>query len=93
LLIKPRRETSPEYLEWIRGMNCLVGIGCFGAVHPHHLERRGAGGSDFSAVPLCVLHHSQIHAIGEKMADERYLIDWWYAAHTLVVRWFSKGGE
>lgn len=42
--------------------------------HPHHLISRGAGGDDIATnlVPLCALHHAQIHQIGIDRMSLKY---------------------
>jgi hypothetical protein len=46
-----------EYLDFIRQNPCIV---CGRRAEPHHMKTRGAGGSDFLAVPLCREHHTEI---------------------------------
>jgi hypothetical protein len=39
-----------------------------GDVVGHHIKSKGSGGDDVAEnlVPLCVLHHTQIHTVGIK---------------------------
>ena len=92
-LIKRARVADPDYLEWIRQMPCMVGYRCQGTVVPHHLESRGAGGSDHYVIPLCGLHHAEIHMIGERTMGDRYLVNWWYEVARLEERWWTKEGR
>jgi hypothetical protein len=66
------------YLDYIRSMPCLVqGRDCYGKVEPHHLQSRGAGGSDFLAIPLCSGHHTGgIHVMGIDTFARHYGIDY-----------------
>jgi hypothetical protein len=92
---KPIREQDAAYLDWIRSKSCLVGVGCWGDVVPHHLETRGAGGSDYAALPVCVHHHAQIHALGERTSGDKYVVDWWKEAWKLLKEWHLSppGGQ
>ena len=68
--LQPRRgpDRSPEYLAWIRTLECVVcarvsgGATVVEAAHTNVLGARGMGqkASDFSAVPLCTGHHRSI---------------------------------
>jgi hypothetical protein len=92
-LTKQMRVVDQDYLDWIRGMQCIVGYRCQGAVVPHHLETRGAGGSDHFTLPLCGWHHSEIHMTGERTLGDRYVVDWWREVARLEERWWTKGGH
>ena len=69
-MTKPAR--SPRHLATVRSRPCcLRGLGmgqCSGPVEAHHAFGSATGGgkalkgSDFAAVPLCVLHHRRVHA-------------------------------
>ncbi len=69
---KITRETDKEYLDYIRSHACLIGILCYGKVEPHHDPTVGAGGSDYTSVPLCRKHHSEVGQIGKKRFQEKY---------------------
>jgi len=86
---RPRRgpERSPEYLAWIRTLGCVVCSRASGesrvieAAHTNVLGARGMGqkSSDFSAIPLCAVHHREnpdsYHHLGEKMFLHEQAID------------------
>jgi len=79
---------SEEYLNWIRAKKCIV---CFGSPsHAHHTETGGTGlkGSDYSAVPLCRLHHREVHDMGKVTFQEEYEIDF-----PLEVRYLNEEWE
>lgn len=41
---------------------------------PHHIRSKGAWGSDTkdNLIPLCRIHHTEIHAIGKKTFATKY---------------------
>ena len=61
---KPRRFRSRAFLEFVKGRGC-VAVRCSRvATDPHHVQTRGAFGSDLLAIPLCRGHHVEIHKMG-----------------------------
>lgn len=56
-LAKPKRVTSKEALDDVRGKPCLI---CRQPSVACHVKTRGAGGpdADWNLMPLCVLHHT-----------------------------------
>jgi len=74
---KPTRQVDEKYLDYIRGLECIV---CHRRPDPHHLVARGAGGSDYTAIPLCRLHHTEAHTLGKARFGERYGLDVWQCA-------------
>lgn len=73
---KPQRQTDPEYLKFIRLHLCIV-PGCGQRSEAHHLVTRGAGGSDYSAIPLCHEHHAKLHALGPTAFEDTFALDLW----------------
>jgi len=70
---KPVRLTDPDYLRYIKRQPCLL---CPSAsVDPHHTKTRGAGGSDYRALPLCRKHHEDLHRRGAIVFALDYRID------------------
>lgn len=59
------RMESATWLAWVRTLPCALGEGlcvvCLGHVQPHHVRTRGAGGPDFTAIPLCAGAHDLVH--------------------------------
>ena len=90
------RDTK-SYIKYIKSIPCLV---CgHRPVDPDHLSHRGSAGKgktitgtilDYSCVPLCRIHHSERHSSGLKKFQERYRINLWKEAHTLLRRYFDK---
>jgi hypothetical protein len=75
---KPRRtarEIDEAYLDFVRMQPCAVPSCEAKPVHPHHLKSRGAGGSDYTCIPLCWLHHTEVHTISLTSFESRYSIE------------------
>ena len=68
---KPKREKDEKYLEWVRSQKCLVKT-CNKQAEAAHFHSRGAGGSDYSARPLCRIHHIEEHTIGKHTFNKKY---------------------
>lgn len=64
---KKRRQQEGEvygpFHRWVSGKPCIVRSElCWGTVAGHHLKSVGSGGKDADGeVPLCSLHHAEIH--------------------------------
>ena len=85
---------SKKYLNYIKNYPCSV---CGQSpVDPHHMEAVGMGGAnkdgykDYSCVPLCRIHHSERHQLGNKRFEDKHVIDLWYDAFNLLRRYFVK---
>lgn len=77
---KKLRTKAPDYLEWIRQQPCIVtgqlsGPG-FKRVDPAHCDTVGSGGSDFTALPLSRLYHSEQHNLGMDTFAKKYGLDY-----------------
>jgi hypothetical protein len=72
----PKRR-DPEYREWIRTLDCLVGdLMCHGGVECAHVKTRGAGVDDRgNCVPLCGFHHFEQHDLGIRHFQTRHKLD------------------
>ena len=69
---------SKKYLAFVRTLPCTVPIAmCQGPVAAHHTETGGVGmkGPDLSCVPLCALHHQEIHSQGRITFQEKHSLD------------------
>ena len=84
------REQSPEYLAYIRARKCCV---CFGPSDVHHLRTVGAGGSDYTAVPLCRVHHTEWHQMGDKKFLETHGVNLWKEALANLLDWLRHHGD
>lgn len=68
---KKYRLKDEKAIEYVKTLSCCA-CGTWG-VDAHHLISRGAGGPDSisNLLPLCRIHHSEIHQIGvTKMCDK-----------------------
>lgn len=76
------RIRSAAHLAWIRKQRCCV-PGCGRReVHAHHLlsgpdlKARGEKASDANCIPLCFVHHDEVHWMGDEQAwAERHELD------------------
>lgn len=68
MIPKPIREEDDDYVDWVMRQPCEW---CKTAApsKAHHVHRRGAGGSDYSCIPLCGPCHSKIHSTGAPLRD------------------------
>ena len=80
--------SSKKYLDYIRKKPCLV---CgLQPCDPDHLKARGMGNAnrdghrDFSCIPLCRIHHSERHQIGNQKFENKYNINLWKDAFNLL---------
>jgi hypothetical protein len=86
--IQPRRKKrkkfrshpnrSKPYLAWIRTLDCLVPFCEFKPIQAAHTGSDGGTGikaSDWSAVPLCLIHHALYHQIGKRAFAKRYRLN------------------
>ncbi len=63
------------FADYVRDKGCLV---CRqrGPSHPHHVKSVGSGGlAPENLVPLCLVHHNQIHYIGIDTFSAQHNID------------------
>ncbi|MEE8382237.1 MAG: hypothetical protein V3R78_10245 [Thermodesulfobacteriota bacterium] len=74
---KTRTPRSKSYLAYIRRKPCLI-INCKGEAIPHHSSAGGVGikCSDYHTIPLCHIHHDEIHR-GQTTFLDKYAIDLW----------------
>ena len=86
---RPRRgpDRNPDYLAWIRTLGCVVcsrvsgGSTVVEAAHTNAVGARGMGQktSDFSAIPLCSVHHREArdsyHRLGEQCFAREHQFD------------------
>ena len=79
-----QRVKSDWYCQYIRSKPCVV---CGGGAEVHHLQTRGSGGSDFTAIPLCRTCHVGVHQLGLKKFEEKYNVNLWKEAWALIVKW------
>jgi len=63
----------------VKGLPCLIalktGCVCKTPSDNAHVKSRKAGGDKESIVPLCRLHHNELHNIGKLTFQAKYSID------------------
>lgn len=90
--MNPQPKTLPfksqAYLSHVRSIPCVV---CGKQdTEAHHVKTRGSGGGDTWAVPMCVEHHREIHAIGINTFQEKYGVDLWMELFFIAKSWIEK---
>ena len=88
MLHKPTRDRDEGYLDFVRGLPC--GVCLSGESDPHHLQSRGAGGSDYTSIPLCRRHHSGLHAMGYTKFQDVNNINLWKLNANVLARYVQK---
>ena len=82
-----------DHLPFVRSKPCSVkSPDCKGPIIAHHLKAVGSGNDrkrpsyrHLSTVPLCGFHHIHIHGIGLKAFEEKYEINMFEYALSLVI--------
>ena len=70
---KQPRQEDKKYLDFIRGKPCLcMSDSCWGETAPHHTISRGAWGSDYRAIPVCLFHHMEAEQKGLEYMEKTY---------------------
>ena len=89
--LKIKREINKDYKKFIEQQPCVVrGFNCMGDVVAHHDPSVGAGGSDFMAIPLCVVHHIPgVHQKGKDTFQEHHCIDFNKERVRLLLKYIS----
>ena len=84
---KIKRVANFPFRRHVREMCCLC-CNVIG-VDPHHVRSRGAGGRDeANLVPLCRLHHTELHQIGRLTFEDKYKLgDLQMRAEKIYERW------
>jgi len=88
MIPKKPRQTSQDYLKWIRSQPSVVSgkTPCEAA----HLHSRGAWGSDYSAIPLTHEEHQEFHRRGQDALEYKFCTSLWHNAWKLVVKYFTE---
>tara|TARA_Y100000310_G_scaffold256570_1_gene264395 strand:+ start:104 stop:268 length:165 start_codon:yes stop_codon:yes gene_type:complete len=45
---------------------------------------------DYSCIPLCRIHHSERHQLGNKKFEDKYSVNLWKDAFNLIRRYFNE---
>lgn len=84
--IKQPREVDQAFLTFIRSLPCSI---CNDRAEPHHLVSRGAWGSDYTCIPLCREHHTEIESIGKSKFEFKFKVEVWKIAHKILLTYFT----
>lgn len=84
-----------EYIRFVRSHGCLI---CNMPAEAHHaFGERGTGikTSDYTCIPLCTMHHRELHSRGRRRFLDLYEVDVFEVAFNLIHRfmtgrWVSK---
>jgi len=87
---KPVRLKDKDYLAWIRRQPCLVD---YVVAEAHHTTSRGAGGSDYRSIPLCLRHHKEAHRLGRVSFELKHRLDFREEVIRLLEIFISARGE
>jgi len=87
---KPVRLKDKAYVAWIRRQPCLVD---YVVAEAHHTVTRGAGGSDYRSVPLCIRHHKEAHRMGRASFEAKHRLDFTEEVIRLLEIFISARGE
>lgn len=86
---EPRTPRSPDYRRFVASYPCIV---CDRSADAHHaLGRSGAGlkASDFGCVPLCRVHHVELHHGGQYTFEKQFGVDLLEAAFNQLHRYVT----
>lgn len=81
------RDKDPQYLAYIRSQRC-INPDCpspGNQLQAHHVDRKSQGGSDYSALPLCLGCHLDLHG-GSRLLDD---LDVWHEAWDLLRKYLQ----
>lgn len=91
MISKPEQVVDARYKKYILSHSCLV---CPSReVDGDHLMARGRGSAsqnDYSLIPLCRIHHSERHQIGNQKFEQRYTVNLWLEAWRLLAWWHKN---
>ncbi|GAC1477368.1 MAG: hypothetical protein NVS2B1_19560 [Bradyrhizobium sp.] len=82
----------PAHLAWVRSLPCSVGNAeCSQTIHAHHVRNGADGGmgmkpDDLYTVPLCSLHHNELHTRGRLTFEGRHQVNLRHVAAGLALR-------
>lgn len=85
---KQIREIDEGYLEYIKQQPCLI---TGQKAEPHHTVSRGAGGSDYLAIPLNREKHTECEMIGKNTFQEKYNLNFNKEIIRLLIGYIKHG--
>lgn len=89
---------SPERVQFVASLPCAFGgrwERCAGKIENHHTRNGGRGrkGDAATIVPLCTLHHDELHDKGVATMEEQYGVDLKAEAALTETRWQIASGR
>lgn len=98
--MKPKRKVDKALIKQINQGRCIV---C-SALNPdaHHVKSKKSGGDDVKSnlMPLCRLHHTEVHKIGLNRFSDKYAeVKGWllnnnWELNQIAMKWFqARGGH
>jgi hypothetical protein len=88
---------SRTYLRFVKSKPCVVyHHSCDGPTDPHHLIARGQRESkrnDFTCIPLCRTHHTEVEYGGVEKFQRAYRINLWQENSRLLTDWIIHGQD
>jgi len=84
-------DRDEDYLNFVRNVPCII-CGA-GNSHAHHMDTGGTGvkGSDYSAIPLCHIHHTgsntSVHHFGGNVFESFHQINIKAIQNTLLINY------
>lgn len=78
------------YVTHIKDISCLI---CGRNSDPHHVIARGwreVKRNDYTCIPLCRIHHSEIETVGPSKFEEQYNINIWEEVSRLAVKYLVE---
>lgn len=83
-----------SYLNYIRFLSCAVPLCGKNQIDPHHLKAVGwreGKRNDYTAIPLCREHHSEVEQIGTDKFCSKYSIEnLWKDAFFILCGWLGE---
>lgn len=79
--IKQQPFRNEKHLAFVRKLPCCVNrVACGQLVHAHHVRSAATAGTgmkptDFRTVPLCSIHHNELHQLGHETFQLKYALD------------------
>ena len=90
---KTKRTVDKNYLAWIKTQSCAISnANCIGDIVAHHSSTKGAGGSDYLTIPLCIHHHRLVHQMGRYSFQSLFSISFTTRIIQLLKRYPRRNG-
>lgn len=89
---KPVTWKSAKYLKFVRNRGCIV---CGWKAEAHHVRKASNSGTGMKpsstwCIPLCKLHHAELHHYGVNTFLENHNIDLYEQLFLIAKSWIEK---